>query len=86
MLAARAFKAVDCSGLARVDFLMDPGSRNKTRKIYLNEINTMPGFTAISMYPKLWAASGLIYPELISRLIDLGLERHADKKKNQYRR
>src|ERR1700680_3221367 len=85
-LAVRAFKAVDCSGLARVDFLMDPGSGNKTRKIYLNEINTMPGFTAISMYPKLWAASGLAYPELISRLIELGLERHADKKKNQYSR
>src|ERR1700694_236435 len=85
-LAVRAFKSVDCSGLARVDFLMDPGSGNKTRKIYLNEINTMPGFTAISMYPKLWAASGLPYPELISRLIELGLERHADKKKNQYSR
>src|SRR5216684_4303794 len=85
-LALRAFKAVDCSGLARVDFLMDPGSRNKTRKIYVNEINTMPGFTAISMYPKLWAASGLAYTELISRLIELGLERHADKKKNQYSR
>src|SRR6202045_927317 len=85
-LAVRAFKAVDCSGLARVDFLMDPGSRNKMRKIYLNEINTMPGFTAISMYPKLWAASGLAYTELISRLIELGLARHADKKKNQYRR
>ena len=85
-LAVRAFKAVDCSGLARVDFLMDPGSRNKTRKIYLNEINTMPGFTAISMYPKLWAASGLAYTELISRLIELGLARHADKKKNQYSR
>jgi D-alanine-D-alanine ligase len=85
-LAVRAFKAVDCSGLARVDFLMDPGSGNKTRKIYLNEINTMPGFTAISMYPKLWAASGLAYPELIRRLIELGLERHADKKKNQYSR
>ena len=54
-LAVSAFQAVDCSGLARVDFLMDP----KNRKIYLNEINTMPGFTAISMYPKLWAASGL---------------------------
>ncbi|HKI24833.1 MAG TPA: D-alanine--D-alanine ligase family protein [Candidatus Sulfotelmatobacter sp.] len=81
-LAVRAFKAVDCSGLARVDFLMDP----KTRKIYLNEINTMPGFTAISMYPKLWAASGLSYPDLIDRLIQLGIERHADKKKNQYRR
>ncbi len=81
-LAVRAFKAVDCSGLARVDFLMDP----KTRKIYLNEINTMPGFTAISMYPKLWAASGLSYPDLIDRLIQLGMARHADKKKNQYSR
>src|SRR5882762_6994011 len=85
-LAIQAFQAVDCSGLARVDFLMEPGVGKKARKIYLNEINTMPGFTAISMYPKLWAASGLTYPELISRLIDLGLERHADKKKNQYRR
>jgi D-alanine-D-alanine ligase len=81
-LAVRAFQAVDCSGLARVDFLMDP----KTRKLYVNEINTMPGFTAISMYPKLWAASGLSYPDLIDRLIQLGLERHADKKKNQYSR
>jgi D-alanine-D-alanine ligase len=81
-LAIAAFKAVDCSGLARVDFLMDP----KTRKIYLNEINTMPGFTAISMYPKLWAASGLAYVDLIDRLIQLGIERHADKKKNQYSR
>jgi D-alanine-D-alanine ligase len=81
-LAIKAFRAVDCSGLARVDFLMDP----KTRKIYINEINTMPGFTAISMYPKLWAASGLSYPDLIDRLIQLGLERHADKKKNQYSR
>ena len=81
-LAIAAFKAVDCSGLARVDFLMDP----KTRKIYLNEINTMPGFTAISMYPKLWAATGLPYPQLIERLIQLGRERQADKKKNQYSR
>src|SRR5262252_1675890 len=81
-LAIKAFQAVDCSGLARVDFLMDP----KTRKIYLNEINTMPGFTAISMYPKLWAASGLEYSELIDRLIQLGIERHEDKKKNQYSR
>src|SRR5580704_3268173 len=84
-LAVQSFKAVDCSGLARVDFLMEPGSE-KSRKIYLNEINTMPGFTAISMYPKLWAASGLDYPDLIDRLIQLGLERHADKKKNQYSR
>jgi D-alanine-D-alanine ligase len=81
-LAVRAFRAVDCAGLARVDFLMDP----KTRKLYVNEINTMPGFTAISMYPKLWAASGLGYADLIDRLIQLGLERHADKKKNQYSR
>src|SRR5580658_766828 len=84
-LAVQAFRAVDCSGLARVDFLMEPGS-GKSRKIYLNEINTMPGFTAISMYPKLWAASGLDYPDLIDRLIQLALERHADKKKNQYSR
>ena len=82
-LAIRAFQAVDCSGLARVDFLMDPGT---TRKIYINEINTMPGFTAISMYPKLWAATGLSYPDLIERLIQLGLERHAEKKRNQYSR
>ncbi len=85
-LAVRAFKAVDCSGLARVDFLMEPGSGKKAGKIYLNEINTMPGFTAISMYPKLWAASGMAYVDLIDRLIRLGIERHADKKKNQYSR
>jgi D-alanine-D-alanine ligase len=81
-LAIRAFQAVDCAGLARVDFLMDP----KTRKLYVNEINTMPGFTAISMYPKLWAATGISYPDLIDRLIQLGIERHEDKKKNQYSR
>jgi D-alanine-D-alanine ligase len=81
-LAIDAFRAVDCSGLARVDFLMDP----KNRKIYLNEINTMPGFTAISMYPKLWTASGLKYSDLIERLIQLGIERHEDKKRNQYSR
>jgi D-alanine-D-alanine ligase len=81
-LAIAAFKAVDCTGLARVDFLMDP----KSRKIWVNEINTMPGFTAISMYPKMWAASGVAYPELIDRLIRLGIERHEDKKRNQYSR
>ncbi|MGB7944964.1 MAG: D-alanine--D-alanine ligase A, partial [Terriglobales bacterium] len=58
----------------------------KTRKIFVNEINTMPGFTAISMYPKMWAASGMPYPELIDRLIRLGIERHEDKKRNQYSR
>ncbi len=66
-MAIRAFQAVDCSGLARVDFLMDP----KSGKLYLNEINTMPGFTSISMYPKMWAASGLEYPKLIDKLIQL---------------
>ena len=81
-MAIGAFQAVDCSGLARVDFLMDP----KSRKIYLNEINTMPGFTSISMYPKLWGASGVGYAELIERLIQLGTQRHEDKKRNQYSR
>jgi len=81
-LAVAAFQAVDCSGLARVDFLMEP----KSRKMYVNEINTMPGFTAISMYPKLWGATGVAYPELIHRLIQLGMERHRDKKRNQYSR
>ncbi len=81
-LAIAAFQAVDCAGLARVDFLMDP----KSRKIFVNEINTMPGFTAISMYPKMWAASGLSYPELIDQLIQFGIERHQDKKRNQYSR
>ena len=81
-LAIKAFQAVDCSGLARVDFLMDPTSK----KFYVNEINTMPGFTAISMYPKLWGASGLPYPELIDKLIQLGIERHNEKKRNLYTR
>jgi D-alanine-D-alanine ligase len=81
-LAIAAFQAVDCTGLARVDFLMDP----KSRRIFVNEINTMPGFTAISMYPKLWGATGLPYPELIDRLVQLGVQRHEDKKRNQYSR
>jgi len=79
-MAVSAFQAVDCSGLARVDFLLDP----KSQKLYLNEINTMPGFTSISMYPKLWAASGLEYPDLIDRLIQLAFERYEEKKKNRY--
>ena len=78
-LAVRAFLAIDCSGLARVDFLLDGG----TGQVFLNEINTMPGFTAISMYPKLWEASGIPYPELVDRLIDLALERHADRSRSQ---
>jgi len=81
-LAIAAFQAVDCAGLARVDFLMDP----RSGKMYVNEINTIPGFTSISMYPKLWQATGIPYPELIDRLIQLGLERHAEKKQNQYSR
>jgi D-alanine-D-alanine ligase len=79
-MAVRAFQAVDCCGLARVDFLMEP----KTEKVYLNEINTMPGFTKISMYPKMWAASGLDYSDLIDELIRLALQRHEDKKRNVY--
>jgi D-alanine-D-alanine ligase len=81
-MAIAAFQAVDCCGLARVDFLMEP----RSRKVYVNEINTMPGFTSISMYPKLWAASGLAYPQLIDRLIQLGLERHEEKRQNRYAR
>jgi D-alanine-D-alanine ligase len=81
-MAVRAFQAVDCAGMARVDFLMDP----RTQKIYVNEINTIPGFTSISMYPKLWAASGISYPQLIDRLIRLALERHGEKKKTKFSR
>lgn len=81
-LAVAAFQAVDCAGMARVDFLMNP----RTRKMYVNEINTIPGFTSISMYPKMWAATGISYPELMDRLIQLGMERHAEKKQNQYSR
>ncbi len=79
-MAIAGFQACDCSGLARVDFLMDP----QTEKLYINEVNTMPGFTSISMYPKLWGATGIPYPELIDRLIQLGLERHAEKKKSRF--
>ncbi len=74
-LAVKAFAAVDAAGMARVDFLME----KETGKIYLNEINTIPGFTKISMYPKLWEASGLPYASLVDRLIDLALERKAER-------
>ena len=73
--ALKAFRVLDCAGMARVDFLVI----KKTNRIYLNEINTIPGFTSISMYPKLWQASGLSYPALLDRLIQLALERHAAK-------
>jgi D-alanine-D-alanine ligase len=79
-MAIAAFRACDCAGLARVDFLMEPRTRaNRRPRIFLNEINTMPGFTSISMYPKLWQASGVPYRELIDRLIALARERHAEK-------
>jgi D-alanine-D-alanine ligase len=73
-LSIAAFKAIDCAGMARVDFLL--GKRNR---IFVNEVNTIPGFTTISMYAKLWAASGVDYPALLDRLIALALERHAEK-------
>ncbi len=78
-MAVAAFLALDLSGLARVDFFQDRDSGD----IYINEVNTMPGFTEISMYPKLWEASGIPYPELLDRLIELGLERHADRQRNR---
>jgi D-alanine-D-alanine ligase len=76
--AVRAFRAIDGSGLARVDFFVE----HKTNRVIINELNTMPGFTSISMYPKLWEASGIPYSELIDRLIHLALERHRDKSRN----
>jgi D-alanine-D-alanine ligase len=82
-MAIAAFRACDLAGLARVDFLMEPDGR---RRIYLNEVNTLPGFTQISMYPKLWEASGVPYTELITRLIELALERDKEKKRNSYSR
>jgi len=74
-IAVRAFLAIDCAGMARVDFLLD----KDTDEIFLNEVNTIPGFTPISMYPKLWEASGLAYRELIDKLIQLALERKQEK-------
>jgi D-alanine-D-alanine ligase len=82
-LAVAAFRACDLSGLARVDFLMEPDGK---RRIYLNEVNTLPGFTSISMYPKLWEATGIKYKELITRLIELALERQAEKSRTTYSR
>jgi len=79
-MAVAAFQAVDCAGYARVDFLLD----RKTGRLYLNEINTIPGFTPISMFPKLWEATGLCYPDLIDRLIELALERHGDIQQSRF--
>jgi D-alanine-D-alanine ligase len=78
-LAVRTYKAIDCAGMARVDFLLS----GETEMLYVNEVNTIPGFTDISMYPKLWEASGIPYPELIDRLIELALERHRDKARTE---
>jgi D-alanine-D-alanine ligase len=79
-LAMRAYQAIDCAGMARCDFFLD----HRTRKIFVNELNTIPGFTSISMYPKLWEASGLPYPKLIDRLIELALERHREKLRTKF--
>jgi D-alanine-D-alanine ligase len=80
-LAIRAFTAIDCAGMARVDFFLD----RQTGDLYVNELNTIPGFTEISMYPKLWEASGLPYEQLLDRLIDLAIERRDDKRRSQTR-
>ena len=74
-LAVAAFKAIDCAGMARVDFLLAGDSGI----LYLNELNTIPGFTTISMYSKMWEASGVTYAQLLDRLIALAIERHAEK-------
>jgi D-alanine-D-alanine ligase len=81
-IAIRAYLAIDCAGMARVDFFID----KETGKVYLNEINTIPGFTEMSAYPKLWEASGISYPELIDRLIQLAIERHKDKSRRIFNR
>ena len=81
-LAIRAFEAVDCAGMARVDFLLD----RRTGGLFVNEINTIPGFTPISMYPKLWEATRLPYAKLIDRLVELALERHREKSRTRYTR
>lgn len=80
-LAVRAYAASDCAGMARVDFLLD----KQDNQLYVNELNTIPGFTHISMYPKLWEASGLAYPQLVDRLIELALERKADRDQTERR-
>lgn len=78
-LSVEAYKAIDCSGMARVDFFLE----NETNKIYISELNTIPGFTEISMYPKLWEVSGLPYPRLLEKLIQLGFERYKRKKRGE---
>ena len=79
-LAVAAFEAAGCAGLARVDFFLE----NASGRILLNELNTMPGFTSISMYPKLWAASGVPYSELLDRLVELAFDRHREKSQSRF--
>jgi D-alanine-D-alanine ligase len=78
--AKRAFRCLECRGMARVDFFLE----HRTNKIYINEVNTIPGFTSISMYPKLWEASGIPYRDLIDRLIELALAEHREKQRTKY--
>jgi D-alanine-D-alanine ligase len=78
--AARAFRAIDGTGMARADFFLE----RRTGKIFVNELNTIPGFTAISMYPKMWEASGLPYANLLDRLIELALDAHREKSRTKY--
>ena len=80
-MAVRAFEAIDCAGMTRVDFFQD----RDTGEVYLNEVNTIPGFTPVSMYPMMWEKTGLTYRKLVDRLIELALERHADKNRNELR-
>ncbi|HTR37777.1 MAG TPA: D-alanine--D-alanine ligase family protein [Bryobacteraceae bacterium] len=82
LLAVQCYRAVECEGMARVDFLLE----SETGKLYINEINTIPGFTSISMYPKMWEHSGLPMPQLIDRLIELAMERHEARKRLRYSR
>lgn len=81
-LGVECYKAVGCEGMARVDFLMETGSG----RVYVNEINTVPGFTAISMFPRMWEASGIPYPKLIDRLIELAMERHRSRQETRFSR
>jgi D-alanine-D-alanine ligase len=81
-LAVECYRAVDCEGMARVDFLME----SATGKLFINEINTVPGFTSISMFARMWEASGLSYPRLLDRLIELALERHQARQETRYSR
>jgi D-alanine-D-alanine ligase len=86
-LAVQAYRSVDCAGMARVDFLLEKNEsqRGEPGEVYLNEINTIPGFTKISMYPKLWEESGLPYPALVDRLVELALERKAERNRIERR-